>query len=136
MLLLVVGLAVGPWMVLVSRRLQREPEADRVFRRVVAVSAMLTAAGVVAAAIVDSQRGTSGDGFAVVLVMISFLAAGVLALVGAVLLPWLFLLTRTVTRERAARVRAEERAEVATHLHDSVLQTLTLIQKRADDPAP
>jgi len=39
-----------------------------------------------------------------------------------------------VTRERAARVRAEERAEVATHLHDSVLQTLTLIQKRRGDP--
>ncbi len=69
-LLLVVGLAVGPWMLLVSRRLQREPEAGRVFRRVVAVSAMLTAVGVVAAAIVDSRRGTSGDGFAVVLVMI------------------------------------------------------------------
>ena len=47
---------------------------------------------------------------------------GLLALVGVVVFPWLFLLTRTVTRERAARVRAEERAEVATHLHDSVLQ--------------
>jgi signal transduction histidine kinase len=52
-----------------------------------------------------------------------------------VVFPWVFLLTRTVTRERAARVRAEERAEVATHLHDSVLQTLTLIQKRRGDPA-
>jgi signal transduction histidine kinase len=58
-----------------------------------------------------------------------------LSLVGVVVFPWLFLLTRTVTRERAARVRAEERAEVATHLHDSVLQTLTLIQKRTGDPA-
>jgi signal transduction histidine kinase len=133
-LLLVVGLAVGPWMLLVSRRLKRDHEAGRAFRRVVAVSAMLTAAGVVAAAIVDSQRGTSGDGLATAMVMISFLAAGVLALVGAVLLPWLFVLTRAITRERAARVRAEERAEVATHLHDSVLQALTLIHKRADDP--
>jgi len=32
-------------------------------------------------------------------------------------------------------VRAEERAAVASHLHDSVLQVLTLIQKRASDPA-
>jgi signal transduction histidine kinase len=133
-LLLVVGLAVGPWMLLVSRRLEREPEASGAFRRFFAVSAMLAAAGVVAAAILDSQRGTSTDGYAVAVVMISFLAAGVLTLVGAVLLPWLLVLTRAISRERAARVRAEERAEVATHLHDSVLQALTLIHKRADDP--
>jgi signal transduction histidine kinase len=36
--------------------------------------------------------------------------------------------------ERAARIREQERAEVAAHLHDSVLQTLALIQKRAGDP--
>ena len=34
--------------------------------------------------------------------------------------------------ERAARIRVEERAEVAAHLHDSVLQTLALIQKAPD----
>ena len=37
--------------------------------------------------------------------------------------------------ERAERIRSEERAEVAAHLHDSVLQTLTLIQKRSTEPA-
>ncbi len=36
--------------------------------------------------------------------------------------------------ERAARLRAEERAEVAVHLHDSVLQTLMLIQRRSGEP--
>ncbi len=36
--------------------------------------------------------------------------------------------------ERSARVRSEERAEVAAHLHDSVLQTLALIQKGSDNP--
>ena len=41
---------------------------------------------------------------------------------------------RALNRERAARARAEERAAMAAHLHDSVLQTLTLLQKRATDP--
>jgi phage shock protein PspC (stress-responsive transcriptional regulator) len=36
--------------------------------------------------------------------------------------------------ERAARIRSEERAELAAHLHDSVLQTLALIQRHADSP--
>jgi signal transduction histidine kinase/phage shock protein PspC (stress-responsive transcriptional regulator) len=36
--------------------------------------------------------------------------------------------------ERAARIRSEERAAVAAHLHDSVLQTLALIQRNAEDP--
>src|SRR6185503_18255244 len=35
--------------------------------------------------------------------------------------------------ERSARIRSEERAAVAAHLHDSVLQTLALIQRNADD---
>jgi signal transduction histidine kinase len=42
---------------------------------------------------------------------------------------------RSFSVERDQRIRAQERAVVAAHLHDSVLQTLTLIQKRADDPA-
>ncbi len=41
---------------------------------------------------------------------------------------------RSLSFERAARIREQERAEVAAHLHDSVLQTLALIQKRAGDP--
>ena len=43
-------------------------------------------------------------------------------------------LARTLSAERAERARSQERADVAAHLHDSVLQTLALIQRSADDP--
>lgn len=48
--------------------------------------------------------------------------------------PWLGRLSATAEHERLERIRAEERADIATHLHDSVLQTLTLIQNRASEP--
>jgi signal transduction histidine kinase/phage shock protein PspC (stress-responsive transcriptional regulator) len=53
---------------------------------------------------------------------------------GLVLLPFWLRLVRGLAAERAERIRSQERAEVAAHLHDSVLQTLALVQKRADDP--
>jgi signal transduction histidine kinase len=46
--------------------------------------------------------------------------------------PWIWRLANDLGAERSERVRQEERAEMAAHLHDSVLQTLALIQ-RADD---
>ena len=49
--------------------------------------------------------------------------------------PWLLRLVSELAEERAERVRSQERADVAAHLHDSVLQTLALIQKSAHDPA-
>jgi signal transduction histidine kinase len=49
--------------------------------------------------------------------------------------PWWLRIARDLVLERQARVRAEERADIATQVHDSVLQTLALIQRRADDPA-
>ncbi|MCC5949745.1 MAG: PspC domain-containing protein, partial [Nitriliruptoraceae bacterium] len=62
--------------------------------------------------------------------------AVVAALIGIGLLfgPWLWRVRGELLAERAQRVRQEERADMAAHLHDSVLQTLALIQ-RADEPA-
>jgi signal transduction histidine kinase/phage shock protein PspC (stress-responsive transcriptional regulator) len=56
------------------------------------------------------------------------------ALAGAAVLtiPWWVRLLRELNVERASRIRSQERAEIAAHLHDSVLQTLALIQKQAD----
>jgi signal transduction histidine kinase len=59
-------------------------------------------------------------------------ALGVLGL-GLIVGPWLFRLASELSEERAARVRTEARADMAAHLHDSVLQTLALIQKHSTD---
>jgi signal transduction histidine kinase/phage shock protein PspC (stress-responsive transcriptional regulator) len=65
------------------------------------------------------------------------LAAAAILLVGAALVagPWLLRLVRERGEERRELVRTQERAEIAAHVHDSVLQTLTLIQRNADDPS-
>ncbi|MCW2608584.1 MAG: putative two-component system sensor kinase, partial [Frankiales bacterium] len=64
------------------------------------------------------------------------LLSTVLAVVGLVVLsgPWWLRLTTDLRSERRERIRSQERAEVAAHVHDSVLQTLALIRKAADDP--
>ncbi len=59
-------------------------------------------------------------------------AIAVLVGVAIVVAPWVLRLTRDLADERAARVRESDRAEIAAHLHDSVLQTLALIQQKAD----
>jgi signal transduction histidine kinase/phage shock protein PspC (stress-responsive transcriptional regulator) len=62
---------------------------------------------------------------------------GALLVMGAVVIifgPWWLSLVRDLIAERQARALAEERAQMAAHVHDSVLQTLALIQRSADDP--
>lgn len=70
------------------------------------------------------------DGTAGAVVAATVVAAG-LALVSA---PWWVRMARDLSTERAARIREQERAELAAHVHDSVLHTLTLIQRHVDDP--
>ncbi|WP_406406849.1 PspC domain-containing protein [Streptomyces sp. NBC_01643] len=64
------------------------------------------------------------------------LTAAIAVLTGIALLagPYLVRMTQDLSEERLMRIRAQERAEVAAHVHDSVLHTLTLIQRNAEDP--
>lgn len=55
--------------------------------------------------------------------------------VGVLLAPWWLDSVRELSRERRQRVRVEERAKLIAHVHDSVLQTLTLIEKAASNPS-
>ncbi|MEO7078677.1 MAG: PspC domain-containing protein, partial [Rhodococcus sp. (in: high G+C Gram-positive bacteria)] len=66
----------------------------------------------------------------------SSLLAVIVTLVGAALLtvPVWLRMWRALNAERSARIRNDEREEIASHLHDSVLQTLALIQKQSDHP--
>ncbi|MFJ4919907.1 PspC domain-containing protein [Streptomyces sp. NPDC088725] len=73
-------------------------------------------------------RGSAAQ-FGNVLTAAIAVVAGVALLVG----PWLVRMTQDLSEERLMRIRAQERAEVAAHVHDSVLHTLTLIQRSADD---
>ena len=62
---------------------------------------------------------------------------GVTLIIAAIVLalgPWWLRIARDLALERQAKARAEERVDIAARVHDSVLQTLALIQRRADDP--
>lgn len=61
------------------------------------------------------------------LAVVALSVAGVAVLVA----PWALRLWRELIVERTARIKEEQRAEMAAHLHDSVLQTLAIIQNRA-----
>lgn len=88
-----------------------------------AVGAALAALGVAALTIGHDSGLRALAGVAAVL-------AALVVLVG----PWWLRLGRELVAERQARLRAEERADVAARVHDSVLQTLALIQHHADQP--
>jgi signal transduction histidine kinase len=89
------------------------------------IGATLMAAGVV---VILTSLG-SFQSLGPVAIAILLTAVGFMLVFG----PWALGLFDDLSKERHARIRSEERAELAAHLHDSVLQTLALIQ-RSDDP--
>ena len=88
--------------------------------------AMLVAAGVGSFLLLSGTLSAARDG----------LVAGVAVLAGLALLtaPLWWRLVAELTEERRERIRSQERADLAAHLHDSVLQTLALIQRHSDEP--
>src|SRR4029453_19320314 len=81
----------------------------------------LAAGGVILLLATTGQLANARNGFAATLVILT----GVVLATAPI---WRRLLDSRA-QERTARVRSEERAAVAAHLHDSVLQTLALIQR-------
>ena len=64
----------------------------------------------------------------------AFQSSAVAIILLLVLGPWAWRLAAERNSERIARIRSEERAEMAARIHDSVLQTLALVQREASDP--
>ncbi|MCU1569150.1 MAG: histidine kinase [Pseudarthrobacter sp.] len=106
------------------------------------------------AGLVDKTKADQAGGWARLAAGLALVVAGVLVMVSGsgsweqtwlallasvavlggvllVLLPWALKFWRDLEAERSGRIRETERAEIAAHLHDSVLQTLALIQRRA-----
>lgn len=117
----------------------REVRAGRGWRRLVApllargssVVIVLFGLALLAAAVIVllySQSGLTEVGRVLLLV-----GAAVVALVLAVL-PWLLRVRRALAQAQQDALLADARADMAAHLHDSVLQTLALIQRQASDP--
>ena len=86
----------------------------------------LVVTGLVVFSLGGSRPSALGDTLVVLLVVV----VGAALVVG----PLLWRLARQVETERRERLLTQQQADLAAHLHDSVLQTLALIQRKADDP--
>jgi signal transduction histidine kinase/phage shock protein PspC (stress-responsive transcriptional regulator) len=92
----------------------------------VAIGLILVGTAVTVFLVQNGKLSMAGD------VLVSLLLATIG--IGVITGPWVHRLTRDLSAERSERIRTQERADMAAHLHDSVLQTLALIQKQANDP--
>ena len=117
--LLIPAALIAGGMLLVSRRSGERRQTSRLVLGLVLVVAGTT--------VYVNESGPFGDSGALAP---GAVAVALVAIVG----PWLWRLAWERDAERLERTRTQERAEVAARVHDSVMQTLALIQRHADDP--
>ena len=108
-----------------------EPVAETVRRRAAVVSRNSLGIALVVLAGLAFLQATGALSAARDVVLAVLVAVIVLGLIFA---PWVVRMARSLADERTERIRSQERAEMAAHLHDSVLQTLAMVQRQADDP--
>ncbi len=131
-LAVVAGLAVVWWQVDEADRSRAdgEPATPRRGRALVVIrylaGAVLVALGLASFLLLAGGADAARRG----------LFGGAVLIGGAALIigPWLLRTWRSLADERAERMRSQMHADLAAHLHDSVLQTLALIQRQAHDP--
>lgn len=111
------------WALAAGRAAERTAERGR-WRVVLGVGLVLLA--VVALVATRTSPAQAAQGLSIALLIV-----GGIVLVA---FPWLYRSWLEQRAQRRALIREQERAEVAAHVHDSVLQTLTLIQRSASDP--
>ncbi|WP_228386633.1 ATP-binding protein [Ornithinicoccus halotolerans] len=112
-----------------TRRRWRPLDTQRVTQARLRVAAGLALA-VVGLVLLASRGRTLAD-----VLDVAMGALVVLAGIGVIAAPYGLQMWRDLQTEQSERARQAERADIAAHLHDSVLQTLALIQRRADHPA-
>lgn len=121
-----------------GRRAQRSPwqqltaiERIRILPWRIAIGALLVFWSAFLGVVIVGPPIFPDGGFGVILIVASFLG-GALLVIG---LPLLISAAANSDRVHLAQTREEERQRLAAHLHDSVLQTLSLVQRQAENPA-
>lgn len=103
----------------------RSAERARPWDSPAAIARLVIGFGLVIVATTAVLREYSGIGLSRVVVPVTVAVIGLLLALG----PWILRLMKTLTDERTERIRSDERSAISAHLHDSVLQTLAMMQR-------